>query len=198
MSAIPAQAAPASNWQASFLAMLPAIKRQARRALRKCPLAEREEALQFIIASAAVAFARLAKLNRLQLAYPGPLARYGFKQYQAGRLIGGSSNCHDVSSRMCQRRQGCVVESLDDWQESLAETRRTTPADLAALRVDFAAWLESLSPRNQQLARTLARGEEAGVVAEMFRITAARVSQLRRELYESWQRFVGEPVRACG
>jgi hypothetical protein len=30
------------------------------------------------------------------------------------------------------------------------------------------------------------------VVAKTFRLTAGRVSQLRRELYESWRQFVGE------
>jgi hypothetical protein len=36
------------------------------------------------------------------------------------------------------------------------------------------------------------RGEATGFVARSFKISAARVSQLRRDLCDSWHRFVGE------
>ncbi len=41
-----------------------------------------------------------------------------------------------------------------------------------------------------------AAGETTGGVTRLFRITAARVSQLRRELFERWQAFHGESVLA--
>jgi hypothetical protein len=169
--------------------MLPAIERHARRQLRHVPRYERDEALQAVVAYAAVAYARLVQLHKAQLAYPGPLARYGLKQYLAGRLVGGRTNSQDVGSKCCRRRRGCVVEPLDDWKEVLADSRRATPADMAALRIDFGDWLQTLSLRDRRLAHALARGEETGCVAQMFRLTAGRVSQLRRELYRSWQRF---------
>ena len=50
---------------------------------------------------------------------------------------------------------------------------------------------------NRKLARVLAQGEQTSGVAKMVRITAGRVSQLRRELYLSWQRFLGEPAGAA-
>ena len=185
-----------ANWQAPFLALLPAIQRHAHRELKTVRSSEREEALQAAVAYAAVAFARLVELNKAHLAYAAPLAHYGLKHYRAGRLVGGRANCRDVGSRRCQRRRGYVIESLEDWKEILAETRRTSPAELAALRVDFGDWLRTLSPRNRKLAKALALGEETRAVAKMFRVTAGRVSQLRRELYESWQRFLGEPMAA--
>ena len=185
------------HWHAPFLAMLPAIKRQARHRLAGCSAAEQEEAMQAVIAYAAVTYARLVQLQKTELAYPSPLARFGLKQYWAGRHVGGSINSQDVSSDGRFRRQG--LESFEDWKEVLSDSRRATPAELAALRVDFADWLETLSPRNRKLAQTLARSELTSSVASMFRLTAGRVSQLRRELYESWQLFVGEPVLGgCG
>ena len=72
------------------------------------------------------------------------------------------------------------------------------PADIAALRIDFSDWFTSLSPRDQRLASGLTRGESMSAVANMFRIMAGRVSQLRRDLSESWQQFVGEPAYGCG
>src|SRR5688572_16051909 len=95
--------APAPAWQTSFLAMLPAIQHQTRLQLAGCPGPEHEEAMQATIAYAAVAYAGLAERNRLALAYPGPLARYGLKHYRAGRRIGSSTNSKDVCSRRCQR-----------------------------------------------------------------------------------------------
>jgi hypothetical protein len=176
--------------------MLPDIERQTQRALLRIAPHERQEAAQAILANAALAFARLAELDRLHLAYPKPLVRYGLKQFRAGRLVGSRTNCNDVGSKSCQRKHGCCAEPLETWKATLVEGRGMTPADIAALRIDFSDWFQSLSPRDQRLASELARGESTSVVAKMFRITAGRVSQLRRELYESWQRFVGESAVA--
>lgn len=192
MSAAATASAASPAWHKAFLDMLPAIKRHARRALRQCPCRDREEALQAVVAFAICAFARLVQRGKGQLAYATPLARYGVRQYRAGRLVGGSLNCRDIGSVSCRRR-GCTVEPLDDWKEALIENRRTTPADLAALRIDFGTWFETLSPRDRRLAKMLAGGRPACEVAREFRLTAGRISQLRFALYVSWQRFLGEP-----
>ena len=183
----------APDWHARFLSMLPAITSHAQWAFRSLAITEREEAVQAAIACAFVAYSRLVDLQKSELAFAAPLAQFGVKQYRAGRLIGSRVNCRDVGSARC-RLNGCVVEPLDDWKEALCETRHATPAEIAALRIDFIDWLKTLSPRNQRLAMALARGEQTGCVAKMFRITAGRVSQLRQELYENWLRFTGESV----
>ncbi len=190
-----ARCQPVTNWQAAFMAMLPAIERSARQALRKYPRWEREEALQAVTAHAAAAYARLAQLDKAQLAYPGPLASYGLKSYRGGRLVGGRENSNDVGSQSCRRKHGCQAQP---WQETLSQTHRSTPAELAALRIDFGDWLNTLSVRDRRLAHELARGEQTMHVAAMFRLTAGRVSQLRRQLYRSWRAFVGEEGAVVG
>jgi len=194
---VPAAPQQSAEWHAPFLALLPRIRRHARRSLGRVPRQDREEAMQAVIACAAVAYARLFHLNKAEVAYALPLAEYGMKHFRAGRLVGGRMNSRDVGSACCQRRRGCAVESLEDWKETITVNRRTTPAEIAALRIDFGDWLRTLSPRNRKLANALARGEETSVVAGMFRLTAGRVSQLRRELYVSWKRFQGEPLIAA-
>ncbi len=146
------------DWQTPFLAMLPAIERQARRSLAKVPRADREEAFQAIVAYAAVAYARLMQRGKAHLGHPTPLANFGLKQFRAGRLVGSRMNCRDVGSKCC-RRAG--VERLDDWKEVLVETRRSTPAEIAALRIDFGDWLQTLSPRDRQVANALAESRPA-------------------------------------
>ena len=67
-----------------------------------------------------------------------------------------------------------------------------SPADVAASRIDFPAWLATLSHRNRRIALRLAAGDAAGSVAQRFGISPGRISQLRRELAEAWQAFHGE------
>lgn len=183
----------APDWHARFLAMLPAIKSHAQRAFCGLAIHERDEAVQSALAYAFIAYSRLVDLQKSDLGYATPLAHFGVKQYRAGRLIGCRANSGDVGSIGCRLR-GCIVEPLDDLNETLCETRHATPAEIAALRIDMSDWLKTLSPRDQRLALVLARGEPTGCVAKMFRITAGRVSQLRQQLYQSWRRFTGEDV----
>ena len=183
------------QWHDDFLVMLPVLQADARRAFRRLPADDREEAVQAVVAMAAVAYARLVRLGKADRGYATPLARFAVKHHRAGRLVGGTVNSHDVGSSSCRRR-GCVVESLDQWQEALCDSRRGTPAETAAIRIDLSDWLQTLTPRNRRVAGALAGGEPTGGVAEMFRLTAGRVSQLRRELAESWLSFVGEGASA--
>jgi len=54
------------------------------------------------------------------------------------------------------------------------------------------AMLDSLSSRDRRIAEELATGETTGAVAFKFRVSAGRVSQLRRELKQSWDEFHGQ------
>jgi len=187
-----------ASWHAPFLAMLPSIQRQARRAFCGHSAHDREEAAAAVVALALTAYVRLFERGKPELAYATVLAEYAVRQYRAGRRLGCSLNCRDVASPTCQRRRGFSVQSHGDWELMLLEDRRTTPAELAALRVDFGDWLATLSPRDRQVAQVLATGEHTSAVARLFEVTAGRISQLRRELFNSWQRFMGEaPLEAA-
>ena len=145
----------------------------------------------------------LIERGKADLAYAGPLARYAACQYLAGRRVGSRMNGHDVTSAYCQRRKKIVVERLDlfddrtsEWEQLVVEDKHSTPAEVAATRVDFRAWLESLPERTRCVAEALATGEATSHVARMFDCSASRVSQLRRELYRGWLAFTGEVVPA--
>ena len=191
------------HWHQGFMAMLPAIQTHAKVAFRHLDREAREEAVQEVTANAAVAYARLFELGKVDLAYPGVLARYAVAQVKDGRKVGTKSNVRDVSSSYCQMRKAVTMERLDrfdkqadEWQEILVEDRHATPADVAASRLDFAAWMKSLSGRYRKIAKALARGETTGRVARMFKVSDGRISQLRRELRDSWREFQGETVVA--
>jgi hypothetical protein len=187
------------SWHQPFVQMLPAIQRHARIAFRHLDAEARAEAEQEVTANALLAFVRLVELGKADLAYATPLAMYGVRQFRAGRRVGGKLNVRDISSRHCQRVKGVQVGRLDhfdeaegQWKEILLEDRRAGPAETACCRIDFAAWLRSLSHRNRKIATTLATGESTGVTAKRFNVSSGRISQLRRELKESWEAFQGQ------
>ena len=83
-------------------------------------------------------------------------------------------------------------EQEETWQEVLVEDRHTTPAEVARVRIDFRAWLSTLSRRDRKIALTLADGETTGTTARKFSLCDGRISQLRGELHDSWREFQGE------
>jgi hypothetical protein len=184
---------------AKFLAMLPRIRRQAAYYLRRLSMDEQADAIQEVVASSFVNYVRLLERGKSDVAYAGPLARYGACQYLAGRRVGNRMNGHDLSSAYCQRRKRVTVEQLDrfdaptsEWEQLVVEDKHSTPAEVASTRIDFRAWLESLPERTRHVAETLATGEATSHVARMFGCSASRVSQLRRELYDAWCAFTGD------
>jgi hypothetical protein len=193
----------AAAWHGRFLTLLPTIRRHAQWRFRKLAPAAREEATAEVVASSLVSYARLVAVGQEDRAYATSLARYAVAQYRAGRRVGSRLNVRDATSDYCHQEKGVSVERLDrfderwgDWQKLAVEDRRATPAEVATLRVDFAAWLESLPERTRQVAETLATGEATGRVARMFAVSPARISQLRRELDHAWRVFQGEVAPA--
>jgi len=81
--------------------------------------------------------------------------------------------------------------------EAVVEDTHTPVAEQAAFRIDFPAWLKVLTKRNRRIAEALALGHGTGEVARHFRVSESRVSQLRRELCQSWQEFHGERALAA-
>ena len=187
------------RWHKKFLAMLPLIRRHAAVSFRQLDPEARAEAIQEVVANALVAFHRLVELGKTDVAFPSPLARYGVAQVRAGRRVGASLNCKDISSLHCQNQKHLTLERLDHfdteemcWAEVLVEDRHAGPAETAASRIDFASWLRSLSRQKRKVATTLATGESTRTTARKFNMSPGRVSQIRSELKKAWEMFVGD------
>ncbi len=190
--------APRPRWHRVFLALLPQIVQHAKFAFRHLRGEARQDAIQETVANALVAFVALVRRGKMSIAYPTVLARYAVAQIKDGRRVGSSLNVREVLSPYAQRLKNFKVDRLDHydpedqkWCEVLVEDRRAGPAEIACTRIDFAAWLDSLKRRDRKIALKLAEGEKTSDVAKRFRISAGRISQLRRELAESWKKFVG-------
>ncbi|MFZ5830830.1 MAG: hypothetical protein ACOY3P_12115 [Planctomycetota bacterium] len=135
---------------ADFLAILPAIERHARLALRHLPPEAREDACSAVLAAVLVAYVRLVERGRGALAYPPVLVRYALRHLRAGRRVGTPVRSHDVLSASAQRRGGFRVLSLDRLAESGAEVivkcggGEGLPSTSHAADAGDGSWKESL------------------------------------------------------
>src|SRR5206468_3444248 len=106
----------------------------------------------------------------------------------------------DVLSPHAQARYGFDCQRLPDletlgWnalQEALADNTRSPVEDQVAFRLDFPAWVLTLSERNRRIVERMLQGEKTQTLSQLFGISQGRVSQLRREFLEGWTVFCGE------
>ncbi len=182
--------------QEQFVKMLPQIRSQARRAFRRLRRELQEDLIQEVIANSFCAYVSLVRRGRANRAYTTSLANFAIRQAIAGRRVGSSSRVHDVTSPFARAARGILVERLEDeqggWRAALVEDRRATPADIAAARIDVAAWFRALHDSHRRIAGALAIGNTTSDVARQFGLSTARVSQMRGLLKASWERFQGE------
>lgn len=191
---------PVPRWHKKFLSMLPLIRRHAAVCFRHLDPEARSEAVQEVVCNALAAYRRLVELGKEEVAFPSPLARFGVAQVRAGRRVGASLNCKDITSTHCQLQKQIQVDRLDRydeeemcWQEILVEDRHAGPAETASSRIDFGAWLGTLAAKQRRIANVLATGETTLATARRFRLSPGRVSQLRQELKRAWEDFTAEP-----
>ena len=190
---------PVPKWHAGFMKLLPKIRLAARIAFRHRGAEAKAECVQQVICNAMAAYRRLFQLGKLNVAHAGPLSRFAIAQTKDGRITGGHQNVLDVLSQFCQKRKNVAMQRLDkfnrfenEWEEVLVEDRRAGPFDIARMRLDFASFLSSLPLRLRRIAKFLAKGESTTAAAEKFGVSMGRISQIRRELAESWRKFVGD------
>jgi len=188
-------------WHRRFMALMPAIRRSAEFSFRTLRPDVRRDMVDEAVVNALAAFARLVERGKEDVALPSSLSEYAVKQVRQGREVGNRLNAKDVSSRYAQQRKGFQVERLEqfdagdgEWKEVLIEDRRATPADIAASRIDFAAWLATMSSLRRRIALCLARGASTAEAAQRFAVSPGRISQIRREFQASWLAFQGEPM----
>jgi hypothetical protein len=202
-----AAATPAPPWPEAhrqFEAALPRMDHVFRFRLRRLPRGRHEDALAEARAAAWAAWHGLIRRGKDPRAVgPTGIANNVARFVNAGRRLGtGTAGraARDVYDPRA-RRLGVKLLRLDHgtgadgaprsdaWREWLAEDHRVNPADEAAFRIDFAAWLGRLPARKRQMAELLALGHQTGGVARRLGVTPGAVSQTRAWLGASWQAF---------
>jgi len=180
--------------------ILPDVRKCAAWKFRRLPPSERDEACANADALAWLKYRALVLRGKTPVEFSRRLARFVVCQVCAGRQVGNAEDCIDVLSRATRRKHGFQVERIGEkicnrrhaWRELVVEDPRSGPAEIAATRLDFAAWLSRLTPRRRRIAESLAQGNLPMDVANEFRISRGRVSQLRRAFEASWLNFQQE------
>ena len=190
--------APRRRWHRLFLKWLPRIRTAAAIAFRNVRGQDRDDLIAETIANAYVAVAALANRGALNLAFPSVLSRFAISQVRDGRRVGNRSNVREVLSEYAQKQKCFTVDRLDvfnttagEWQEVLVEDRRAGPFDLVQTKLDFADFLRSLPVRHRRIAKFLAAGESTNAASRKFACSPGRISQMRAELKQAWDRHVG-------
>ncbi len=201
MTTITTNISPSTDEHQPFLAVMPRVSYLARRRFAYLRPEQREDAVAEAIAAGFQAYLSMKRRGRLKLIGTIGFARNAVKHVVAGRRVGNSQAGRDVMSDLGRRRHGCGVQSLDaesaddthdsGWLHEAVADRETPIPEQVALRVDGGRWLASLKARDRQMIESLAAGEMAKRVAKRFRISPARLSQLRKEWAESWSVCVG-------
>jgi hypothetical protein len=188
---------------ARFLAQLPRFEAHARFAFRRlgCPHARADRVAE-TIGLAWRHFAALSRRGRRPEEFVTTLALRCSQAVKAGRRLAGCETGTDVLSPVAQVRHGVRVTRLPDRDrepdrhpllgalaEALTDNTRSAVPEQAAFRLDFPRWRATLRRRDRKILDALAGGERTADAARRFKISPGRVSQLRREFEEGWERF---------
>ena len=158
-------------------------------------------------------FVRLIEKGKDPLSFPMMLASYAARAVRCGRRLCGQEKGKDVMASLAQQRHGFGVEALpssllssfeeryttahgqhkqDAFEERLKDNTQTPVPDQVCFRIDFPAWLTTLTPRERRLVQEMAQNERTLDLSQRFELSPGRISQMRRELHNDWTRFCGE------
>jgi hypothetical protein len=74
-------------------------------------------------------------------------------------------------------------------RDPLDDVTSENPAARAAFNVDYPAWLDTLTDRDERIACVLTQGERTKAAARYFRLSPARICHKRTSLKASWEAF---------
>jgi hypothetical protein len=189
------------NVQAVFLLILPRIERHAQIYFRhvRCPQ-QQDDAIAEVVALSWKWVVRLTQRGKDIQSFVSAIASFAAKAVKSGRRLCGQEKAKDVLSPRAQQRRGFSVGKLPDFSslssnplmEALADNTQTPPDEQAAFRIDFPVWLATFSERQRRIIEDLMAGERTVEVSQKYGISAARISQLRREFQQDWLNFCGD------
>jgi hypothetical protein len=203
---LPSSSTPPSALHASFLAILPQVQRHGRIYFRGARSDRRADLVAEMVALAWRWFVRLAERGKDPTRFAVMLASYAAKAVKCGRRVTGQEPDRDVLSPLAQMRRCFVVSTLPEFStlsgnplaEALQDNTQSPVDEQEAFRLDFPAWLATLGSRNKSIAQDMALGHRTRELADTYGISPGRVSQLRREFQEAWERFTADPTERAG
>jgi hypothetical protein len=145
-------------------------------------------------------FVRLAEKGKDATRFPSVLASYAARAVRSGRRLCGQERAKDVLSTVAQQRHGFCVGKLPDFStesvnplaEALTDNTVSPVPEQVQFRCDFPGWRRTHHRRDRRLIHAMMLGHRTMDLARRFRLSPARISQLRREYKDGWEEFCGE------
>lgn len=203
-----------ASLQTAFLLILPRIELHAQLAHRDIQCVDqRADRIAETVALAYLWFVRLSQRGKDASQFATALATYATRAVRCGRRLTGQERAKDVMSPCAQRKYGFKVERLpqatavphqelygetngqrrlDEYEERLQDNTQTPVPDQAAFRLDFRAWLRTLTARERRLIKAMARNERTMDLSKQFDLSSGRISQLRRQFQDHWEKFCAD------
>jgi hypothetical protein len=188
--------------QSRFLTILPRIKNHARIYFRhqRCGF-KKADCISETIALAWKWLVRLAEKGKDATKFPSALATLAARAVRSGRRVYGQNKSNDAMNEHAQQRHSFTVDKLPDfstlssnpYQEALIDNTVSPVPDQVALRMDWPAWLKTRTHKDRDLIADMARRERTKDLSEKFKLSQGRISQLRSQYHEDWERYCAEP-----
>jgi hypothetical protein len=187
-----------STLRSVFVTILPRLEQVGRKYFRHLRCEDRRrDAVCEMVALAWKWSLRLNCRGKDPSRFPAALATFAARAVSCGRRLCGQERAKEVLSPVAQQRHSFLVGSLPECgslsgnplEEALHDNTLTPVPEQVSFRLDFPAWVHSLCERDQQVLGDLMMGERTREVARKYGLSAARVSQLRREFMAGWEQF---------
>jgi DNA-directed RNA polymerase specialized sigma24 family protein len=186
---------------AMFLAILPALRRHACFAFRGMKDVHRfEDCVQETLALCWLWCGRLSEQGKDARDFPTTLAAFATRHVHGGRsFVGRTTYRNEPLSPLTQARCGfrteafsSEAESASSWLTALQDNSTSPVDEQAAFRIDFPAWLHTLTDRNRSIVEHMAVGDTTLELSKRYGLSPGRVSQLRRDFREEWYAYTEE------
>jgi hypothetical protein len=196
---------------ARYVALLPKIKNHAQIVFRHIPCCHRrEDAVQEVCCLGWKWFKRLCERGKDAEDFPMAFAELLARAVKSGRRLVGMNKAKDPMNPLTQKRAGFTVEPLpissrtsldhiyadphgqqshDTFEERLQDNTLTPIPDQVQFRIDFPAWLKTLTGRERRIIKAMARNERTKDISQEFEVSPGRISQYRQEFHKDWNRF---------
>lgn len=154
-----------------------------------------DECLQDMSCSAYEFYKSLMDRGLQDRVYYSPLAKYAMCRFKEGRRYNGY-NSTDVLGEVTRLKERVEVDSLepyDDkrhtWYECFVADGRVNVAREVAFKIDCEDWMATLDQRRRAILEAMIQGDSNQELSARFKVSQGRISQHRREFYESWKEF---------
>ncbi len=177
----------------------PIIRNTVPRTVRPMGSEDSAELVQDATASAAEMVEAMEKAGKTPL--PHSIAYYSIQRTKSGRRSYGDIRSDVMSPGFQMDNDGAVCSMQepagDDEDLTIGDAIASKTEDTASKvlrQIDWDAFLATLDARKRRIVEELMMGFGTGDIARLFSVSAARITQIKREIAQDIREFMGDNI----